>query len=113
MRVEEKTDQRLPPARPGRPAGPRDEKPGVKSEDGKLKEAVRSFEAVFIKQMLSQMRASARALGGGEVSSDRRIYEDWQDDKLAEEMSKGGGIGLAEILYRQLKPEPNGGDESS
>ncbi len=91
---------------PGRPARAVQKKAsGPKSEDDKLKEAAQQFEAIFIKQMLSQMKSSTRALTSGEVSSDRRIYEDWQDDMLAGEMSKGGGIGLAEVLYRQLKPQ--------
>lgn len=78
--------------------------PAGKTGNQKLKETVQQFEAILIKRMLSQMRASARALSSGETSGDRRIYEDWQDEMMAKEMSKGGGIGLAEVLYRQLKP---------
>jgi Rod binding domain-containing protein len=71
-------------------------------EDPKLREAAREFEAVFIQQLLSQMRSANRALSGQPASFSRETYESWQDEETARSIARGGGIGLADSLYRQL-----------
>lgn len=68
----------------------------------KLMEVCRQFEAIFVNMMLKQMRATVTEGGLTEKSHARGIYESLHDEKLAEEISKGQGVGLAKELYKQL-----------
>jgi flagellar protein FlgJ len=77
------------------------------AEMRQLRRAAREFEALFLHQMLAQMRkasvAGATALGGG----GQGLYRDMMDDELARAMARGGGIGLADMLVRHLT-QPGG-----
>lgn len=72
------------------------------AEAARLKDTCRQFEALFLQQLLKEARAGAAALSGEKRSFDREVYEGWQDEQFAGAMSGSGGIGLAEMLYRQL-----------
>lgn len=75
------------------------------ARDERLQETAREFEAMFTGILLKQMRASTRALSPEKVSFAREMYEGWQDEMFARNMSMGAGIGLAAVLYRQLRQE--------
>jgi len=80
------------------------ETPEGRSE--RLREVAREFEAVFLEIILKQMRTSNQALGGGErPGMARQTYEGWQDSMFAKNIAGGQGIGLGEMLYRQLQQE--------
>ncbi|SNS49767.1 flagellar protein FlgJ [Anaerovirgula multivorans] len=68
----------------------------------KLMEVCREFESIFLNMMLQQMRRTVPDGGLVEKSYARDLYESLQDEEVAKEMSKGGGIGLAQELYTQL-----------
>jgi len=72
------------------------------AEAAGLKDACQQFEALFLQQLLKEARSGAAALSGEKRSFDREVYEGWQDEQFASAMSGSGGIGLAEMLYRQL-----------
>lgn len=75
-------------------------------EQKKLKEVAEEFEALFVETILKQARTASRALSGEEKSGmGRDVYEGWQDQHLARAITTGGGIGLAETLYRQLQQD--------
>jgi flagellar protein FlgJ len=66
-----------------------------------LREVARQFEAIFTKMMLDSMRAAS--FGDPMFGSDQGdMYQDMMDDQLAIEMSQGKGLGLADMLIRQL-----------
>jgi flagellar protein FlgJ len=66
-----------------------------------LREVARQFESVFTKMMLESMRAAS--FGDPLFGSDQGdMYQDMMDDQLAIEMSQGKGLGLADLLIRQL-----------
>lgn len=71
-------------------------------EDAKLRETAQEFEAIFLEKILSQMRAANRALSEQTPNMARETYEGWQDQEMAKSIARGGGIGLADALYRQL-----------
>lgn len=71
-------------------------------QDAKLLEAAQEFEAIFLEKMLSQMRAANRALSEQAPNMAKETYEGWQDQEMAKSISRSGGIGLADALYRQL-----------
>ncbi|QUH24941.1 rod-binding protein [Serpentinicella alkaliphila] len=75
----------------------------IKSDDEKkMMQACKDFEAIFVNLMLKQMRSTISHSDLVEKSYAREIFESMQDEKLAEEMTKGQGVGLAQQLYKQL-----------
>ena len=60
------------------------------------------FESLFTKMMLKSMR-EATSFGDSLFGSDQQdFYQDMFDDQLSLELSKGKGLGLADMLVRQL-----------
>lgn len=79
------------------------------SEDaqGSLDQVARQFESLFVQQMLKSMRQAG--LGEGLMDSEQSLfYRDMYDQQLAIHLSESGGIGLADVIKRQL----GGGDEA-
>ena len=71
--------------------------------DDKLKQACRDFEAIFVKQMLDAMRKTVpqgTLMNGGQGEE---VFEDMLYEKYAEEMTKTARLGIADLLYSQLK----------
>lgn len=67
-----------------------------------IKEVARDFEAVFINYLLKTMRK-------GVIKSDifgnvkgEEIYRSLMDERLSEEIARAGGIGLAEMIIKEL-----------
>ena len=76
---------------------------GAESNDpAVLREVAGQFEALFIETMLKNMREAS--LGDSLLgdSNQRDMYEGMLDQQLALEMASGKGIGLADMLVRQL-----------
>ena len=67
-----------------------------------LREAARQFESVFTRMMLQSMRDAS---GGDPIfeSEESRFYRDMFDNQLSVDMSRGRGLGLAEMLVAQVK----------
>jgi peptidoglycan hydrolase FlgJ len=70
-----------------------------------LKEAARQFEALFTQMMLKSMREANKSFGEDSLfgSDQADMYQDMFDDQMALQLSKGRGLGLAEMLVRQLQ----------
>jgi peptidoglycan hydrolase FlgJ len=77
-----------------------------------LREVAGQFEALFIQTMLKNMRDTSLADPIFGQSDQYEMYQGMLDQQLSLEMSGGKGIGLAEMLVRQLggKAEENSGD---
>lgn len=67
-----------------------------------LKKACADFEAIFLSQLLRTMRRTVPKSGllDGGLAED--IYRDMLDVEIAERMARRGGMGLGDMLYRQL-----------
>ncbi|HOE56640.1 MAG TPA: rod-binding protein [Bacillota bacterium] len=78
------------------------EKAIEEKDEEKLKQTCRDLESLFVSMMFKQMRNTVQKsdLFRGGFAED--MYEDMLLDKYAEEVSKGNGTGLGDILYRQL-----------
>ena len=48
------------------------------------------------------MRA-ASGKAGPLSGQNQRVYQDMMDQEMSRTMAKGGGIGLADMMYQQLK----------
>lgn len=66
-----------------------------------LREVARQFESIFTKMMLDSMRSAS--FGDPMFGSDQGdMYQGMMDDQLAVQLSQGRGLGLADMLIRQL-----------
>jgi flagellar protein FlgJ len=76
-----------------------------------LKEAARQFESLFTQMLLKSMREANKGFGEDSLfgSDQADMYQDMFDDQMALQLSQGKGLGLAEMLVRQLQ----GGSVSS
>src|ERR1044071_10458053 len=75
---------------------------GAQENDPKvLKEAAKQFESLFTKMMLESMRKAS--FGDPMFGSDQGdMYQGMMDDQMAVQLSQGKGLGLADMLIRQL-----------
>ena len=73
------------------------------AEDKKLKEACQGFEAMFLNIMYTQMRNTVpkNELFGHDNADD--ILQSMRDTAMMNAAAESGGIGLAKMLYDQLK----------
>lgn len=71
-------------------------------DEKKLKEACRNFEAIFINMMFSQMKKTVEKANLFGESYAEDMYNDMLIEKYSEELSKNKGIGLGDVMYRQL-----------
>ena len=71
-------------------------------DDQQLKKVCKDFESIILNMMYKQMKATIPKSDLIEKSTATEIYESMLDDKLVEEAAKNGGIGLADMLYKQL-----------
>ncbi|MCL6414448.1 flagellar assembly peptidoglycan hydrolase FlgJ [Aestuariirhabdus sp. Z084] len=78
------------------------------SSDGESKEAleqaVKQFESLFISMMLKSMRDANAIFEEDSLfnSSESNMYRDMLDGQMAIDLAENGGMGLAEVLMRQL-----------
>lgn len=72
-------------------------------DDAGLKKASQELESVFLNMMLSTMRKTIPEGGFVEKSQAAKTFESMLDEEYAKSLSKSGGIGLAEVIQKQLK----------
>lgn len=80
-------------------------KVGDKDSDGNMRKVAQEFESLFLGEMLKSMRSATEALGQDNPLNTpaAKQYQEMYDQQLAVSMSReGGGIGLADVLMRQM-----------
>jgi Rod binding domain-containing protein len=75
------------------------------TEEQKVAEVSRQFEAVMLRQILGEATKKMFATDGESESSTTGIYQDMITNALADSISKSGEFGLARSLAKQLKHE--------
>ena len=70
-----------------------------------LRQVAGQFEALFVEMMLKNMREASLGDPLFGDSEQHEMYQGMLDQQLAVEMASGKGIGLAEMLVRQLGGE--------
>ncbi|MDR3349132.1 MAG: rod-binding protein [Acidaminococcales bacterium] len=76
--------------------------PDQAAKDGKLREVCREMEAVFLNMLLGKMRDTVPERTLFPKSSGEKMMQSMLDVELTRVMAAGGGVGLGELLYRQL-----------
>jgi flagellar protein FlgJ len=76
-----------------------------------LKEVAKQFESIFINNVLKGMRAAK--LADGAMDNDQsKFYNDMYDQQLAVHLSGSPGVGLADLIVKQLsKNKPESGKQ--
>ncbi len=69
-----------------------------------LKKACQQFESIMMSMMYKQMKATISKSDFMETSQAKEIYEGMLDDELMDKVGSRG-IGLADILYKQLSKQ--------
>lgn len=73
-----------------------------KQDEKQLKEACQEFEQYFVNQLFKEMRNTVQSGGLIPKSQGEKIFEDMLYEEYSTEISKGRGIGISEMLYKQL-----------
>lgn len=71
-------------------------------DEQQLRKVCVDMEKIIINMMYGQMKATIPESNLFEKSISTEIYRSMLDEKLVEEAANNGGIGLADVLYRQL-----------
>ncbi|WP_196593101.1 rod-binding protein [Pectinatus sottacetonis] len=73
--------------------------------DAKLKNACKQFEALFLDLMYKEMRKTVPKdplLGDSNADN---ILRSMHDTQMTKELADAGGMGLADMMYKQIKRE--------
>lgn len=89
-----------------------------KDRDGEenVRKVAQEFESLFLNEMLKSMRSATEVLAKDNPfnSQAAKQYQDMHDQQLSVTLSKeGGGIGLADVLVRQLSKQTEGASRSN
>lgn len=89
-----------------------------KDRDGaeNVRKVAQEFESLFINEMLKSMRSATEVMSKDNPfnSQASKQYQDMHDQQLSVTLSKeGGGIGLADVLIRQLSKQHEPSEKSN
>ena len=73
--------------------------------DADLKKACRGFEGMFLGIMYKAMRQTVPEDKLFGETNGQKIFQDMRDEELMKRVAESGGIGLADMMYRQLSPQ--------
>ena len=79
------------------------------SEQQKIAEASRQFEAILLRQILSETQKPVITSEFTDNSTAAGIYQDFISSTLADSISKSGSFGLAKVFEAQLSPRGSAG----
>lgn len=95
----------LPIAGPGHNLGHGHGKPAASGQDSDALKAARQFEALFVKQLLSEVKISG-GMGGQDSARSDFVDSMWRDQISKHLSSQGQGLGLAQVIAGQLQGKP-------
>ena len=72
------------------------------TEDQKIGEASRQFEAILLRQFLTEAQKPCFKSEFTDDSSEAGIYQDMVTNQLADALTRGTGVGLAQSFQKQL-----------
>ncbi|MBN8444824.1 MAG: flagellar assembly peptidoglycan hydrolase FlgJ [Gammaproteobacteria bacterium] len=79
-----------------------------KDEKEAVRQAAKQFESVFMSMLLSSMRKANKAFEEDNPlnTNNSEFFRDMYDQQLSTELSKNGALGLADLMVKQLSPDP-------
>jgi flagellar protein FlgJ len=88
---------------PAAPASAPGSSPNTPVTVAQRHKAAQQFEAILVRQMLSQ---SVGSMMGGTGHTAGLMYGDLMTDVLAQNLTQGKGLGLGKMIETQLTPRP-------
>lgn len=76
-----------------------------KKDDKELKNVCKNFEGIILNMMYKEMKATVPKSDLIPEDPGKDIFDSMLDDKLVDEAAKSGGLGLADVLYKQLSKQ--------
>ncbi len=77
-----------------------------KQDDRELRKACKDMEAYFIQTMFREMRKTIDTKNSLIPKSQaENIFQDMLDEEISKSLTETGGIGFADMMYRQLSLE--------
>lgn len=72
-----------------------------------LEKVAKQFESLFIQMVMKSMRAANETFSEDDMfnSEDGKFYQEMYDQQLSVSLGQGKGIGLADVLVKQLSPQ--------
>ncbi|HEY0467928.1 MAG TPA: rod-binding protein [Polyangiaceae bacterium] len=70
--------------------------------DPSLLKAAKEFESIFVRQMLKSLEKTTAAGGNTKPTAGQSTYGSMIVDSLSDSISKGGGLGLADVVARSM-----------
>lgn len=75
------------------------------SQTSPARKAAMQFEAIMVRQLLSQSVGKLLSSGSGGSQTGSDVYGYMLTDSIADKITQGGGLGLARMLEKQLTPK--------
>ncbi|TVP89003.1 MAG: flagellar assembly peptidoglycan hydrolase FlgJ [Pseudomonadaceae bacterium] len=77
------------------------------NSEGNLRKVAEQFESLFLNMMVKSMRDANEVFGEDNPlnTNATKMYQDMYDNQLTIHMSENQGVGLADVLMRQLSPK--------
>lgn len=72
------------------------------AQEYSAKRAADEFEAIFISQMLKKMSVGVKTDGPFGGGQSEEIYRELMNEELGKTMTRKGGIGLSDAIYREM-----------
>jgi len=70
-----------------------------------IKEVAKQFESIFLGMVLKNMRAASLTDGSIMDNDQSKFYQDMYDQQLSVNLAGESGVGLADLIAKQLSPE--------
>ncbi|WP_413613039.1 rod-binding protein [Bdellovibrio sp. HCB-110] len=77
-------------------------KPQQKTPDQKLRDVSDMYEKHFLREMMKAMRSTVHEGGFVQSNQAEKIFKEQLDDHYVEKWGERGGIGLSDMIYKQL-----------
>ncbi|MFC1492099.1 rod-binding protein, partial [Nitrospinota bacterium] len=71
-------------------------------DEAALRQFSKDFESLFLQRLLKEMRKGIPKGGLMDKSMSMEWFEGMFDEAVSNEVSKGSGIGLSQVIYEQL-----------
>lgn len=88
-------------------------KKGTVTDESEARKAAKEFEIIYLQTVLAQIipEPSENFFGGG--SHGEKLWSSFLNEQYAKTLSEGGGIGIADAVYKELisiqeGEQPNG-----
>ena len=74
----------------------------TQAEERRLRATAHEVESIFLSHMLKTMRQASGTSGAPLTGTGQRVYQEMMDEHLGRTLAKSGGLGLADMLVRDI-----------